>query len=590
MRAIFARTLTLIAVIASSVPLRADTVTISKMFGIDAEGIRVNGITLNGANTTIGQVERNRPGDPDIDLPANSNTFIVPTRVYNQTTRVTSTTGANQNIGDHAERVASVMIDSQAASPTLPRAPTGVAPNASLISSAYLSMAGTANYSRTLLSMQVVATNDPRAINLSFGFALPGGGMNGNGSSLLAQGLDWLSVNEKVGGFGTDSPNSGNNLYVIAAGNRGQTVPTPRDSYNGVVVGSTRQDANGIYDQVSAGTNFATGPTGGRHGIDLVAPGARVTTGDLFNASSVKSGTSLAAPMVTGTVSLLQQAANIALTGQALTDSSRSEVMKAILLNSTDKFTANGGAALGMEKTILNTTGQTWLQTHAGSTFNGVVSPGANDPSHPFDPQIGTGQLNASQAVREMVAGEQHVAAGGSGNVNLVGWDFSNTNGASSVEKYVFNQDLAAHSWVEITLDWDRVLTKLTNGVDSNTTAFATGDTFRDNGFDPLSLYLLPIGANSTNQALWASVSTVDNDQQVFFQVPDTAEYQFWVVEGTTNNLGNAARATDYGIAWRAVAGEAVAEPASIVMAAIGVAVIGLCKSRRLVSRARSAI
>jgi hypothetical protein len=64
--------------------------------------------------------------------------------------------------------------------------------------------------------------------------------------------------------------------------------------------------------------------------------------------------------------------------------------------------------------------------------------------------------------------------------------------------------------------------------------------------------YLLPKGANNTNAAIWASVSTVDNDQHLFYQVPDEGLYQFWVVEGATNNLGRAARATDYGIFWRA--------------------------------------
>src|SRR5690349_14943536 len=109
-------------------------------------------------------------------------------------------------------------------------APTGVAPQAKLYASAFV----TVDPTKAAISAQHVALQyggDVHAINFSFGFPL-----NGNeqleGNSFLTEFVDWSASVHDV-------------LYVVA-GNEGTNAPVPTDNYNGVTIAYT-QKQSGVY-------------------------------------------------------------------------------------------------------------------------------------------------------------------------------------------------------------------------------------------------------------------------------------------------------------------------------------------------------
>ncbi len=133
---------------------------------IGAMGINSVAIPLNGDGIPIGQVEGERSGKWDYDLPANSSEFIDPLFVLRQD----MTSMPNNDIDDHATWVAGVMISSE------PTGQIGVAPGAALVSAGFRSPnAGIGPHEDILTTTQAVARRFldetlVRAINHSYGF------------------------------------------------------------------------------------------------------------------------------------------------------------------------------------------------------------------------------------------------------------------------------------------------------------------------------------------------------------------------------------------------------------------------------------
>ena len=486
--------------------------------GIDALRLHDAPYNLTGEKIAIGQVEIGRPSQFGLDKVAYEAMPVMVRRVLHQD----GLASADEYVDGHAANVASVMISQD-------KELTGVAPNAMLYSGAVGPLEGRSAQPEECLAAQTVAlqnSGDVRAINFSFGEPLsrdprPNPILDGN--ALLTQCIDWSSRVHDA-------------LYVIAGNQGGGGIPIPTDNFNGINVAYSRQ-VDGLFTKVdfanlSSEPDFRTVRSGGpetnagpRRSINLVAPGSQIELLDPDGRRRVASGTSFASPHVVGAIALLQQLAdqqfraglvNFPLEGR------KPMVMKAVLLNSADKLLDTGdGLNLGMRRTLLDESNSTWTASDA-----------YQDRQIPLHKELGTGHLNVYRAYEQMVAG----AFSPDQAIPAVGWNYAAlaTPAASSdqpptgqVHDYLFEQPLAAGSYLSATLTWERVV----DLVDTNNNGlYDLGETFSDRGLNNVDLFLLPADEDDIANSLWSSESQVDSMEHIFYKIPQTGRYKLRVV------------------------------------------------------------
>ncbi|WP_081972830.1 S8 family serine peptidase [Leptolyngbya sp. KIOST-1] len=480
--------------------------------GIDARRLHAPPYSLTGEKIAIGQVEIGRPSRFGIDKVATETLPVAVRRVLllDQVAR------PNEYVDGHAANVASVMISQD-------KQRTGVAPEALLYSGAVGPLGNTTAQPEECLAAQAVALQnggDVRAINFSFGEPLtrdPRSNPVLDGNALLTQCIDWSARVHQT-------------LYVIA-GNQGRGgIPIPTDNFNGINVAYSRQ-VGGEFNRLDA-SNLGSEPTapgrrggaietneGPRRSISLVAPGSAIELIDPDGRVRTSSGSSFASPHVVGTIALMQQLVdrqfragvpNWPLAGR------HPMVMKAVLLNSADKIKDSGdGLHLGMTRTLLDDSGNSWLASDA-----------YRDPKIPLHKDLGTGHLNAYRAYQQLLPG----AFGPGQPVPPIGWNITELTspaGSTTGHDYEFATPLQGGSFLSATLAWERVVEL----ADANRNdLYDRGESFRDRGLNNLNLYLLPADSDDLSESLWSSVSEVDSVEHIFYQIPETGRYKLRVI------------------------------------------------------------
>lgn len=492
--------------------------------GIDVLKLHQAPFNLTGRKIAIGQVEIGRPGMFGWDKAVSKNRALSLAAVFLRNGPAKS----NNGVDPHAYNVAGVMVSRDKALP-------GVAPEARLYSSAVGSTKNMGQPEECLSTQHIALQNsgDIRAINFSFGEPLsrdPRPDAVLDGKALLTLCIDWSSRVHDV-------------LYAIA-GNQGKGgIPIPTDNFNGVNIAfSSRR--GGIFNKVDvsnlAGVN--QGVTGrlagkefnldGRRAVSLVAPGSNIPLLNPDGKLNKVTGTSFAAPHVTATVALLQEFGDRQLRTKKPNwsiDSRRHEIMKAVLLNSTDKIQDGGdGLRLGMTRTLIDKKSQDWLDSDA-----------YKDQKIPLDAQMGAGHLNAFRAYQQFSGGQWQPST----SVPSIGWDYRQIDAGKSVD-YALAKPLKQGSFISVTLNWDR-LVELN---DSNKNQqYDVGENFSDRGLNNLDLYLVKADAQNTDTGvICSSISDLDSVEHIFCPVPATGNYKIRVQ--FRQQLNQATQ--PYGLAW----------------------------------------
>lgn len=512
--------------------------------GIDARRLHEAPYNLTGRKIAIGQVEIGRPSQFGIDKIAASNSPMRVSQIFERNGPAI----ADESVEEHANNVASVMISQD-------KMLRGVAPEASLYAAAVGPLSEFTGQPEECLAAQHVAlqnSGDVRAINFSFGEPLNRDPRRQaarlDGDALLTQCIDWSSRVHKL-------------LYVIA-GNQGRGgIPIPTDNFNAINVAySKRIDGKFVrvdYANLSSepiSTNYyGPGPesnVGDRRSINIVAPGSNIEMLDPDGTRIVNSGSSFAAPHVVATVALLQEFGDRQFRAGASNWSLAFReplVMKSVILNAADKLQDEGnGNLLGMSRTLLDESGRDWRE---GDAYQ--------DEKIPLHAELGTGHLNAYRAYEQLAGGQW-----APGEVPLVGWNYSaalneaalneaaldelETSGletsslemSSNAADYIFEQPLAADSYVSATLTWERIV-----DLEASDDYFDPGESFTGKALSNLDLYLMPADTDDIGESVWSSVSTEDSLEHIFIPVTEEGRYKLRVVQ-----KGGAVE--PYAIAW----------------------------------------
>ncbi len=392
-------------------------------------------------------------------------------------------------------------------------------------------------------------------INSSWGQVGSAGSPEAAGTDIRSMIIDSLANAQRFTTFVASAGNSG------ASGNN--TVGSPGSGYNGITVGALQNNGSNVYDAIASFSSH--GPQDFQNGagttvslarapVDIAAPGTSLTSafyggqtggndavlsgstpsGGPSSYSGGLNGTSFAAPITAGCVSLMHDAA--ATLGLPV-DAEDTRVIKANLLNGAAKIPGwNNGQA-----------------THPNGN-GGVLT------TQSLDYFSGAGAVDMTRTYSQYLQGQTDIAGTTGGSTSqAIGWDFANAVIGTNIDT-VITTPLAGGSEFRATLTWfrDRIYISSTQQL--------------DNGFADLNLQIW----DSTFTTLYSESSSLYNEvEHLTFTLPVTGTYGIRVAY--PNNTFGSLTTEEYGLAWWGVA---VPEPSTAVMLCIGWMLCGWQRKR----------
>lgn len=366
--------------------------------------------------------------------------------------------------------------------------------------------------------------------------------------------------NGTVGGSTIGGPPAGYNVISVGALNNDTTNPP----YNAVASFSSRGPLPVFVPLISNPTDINNATHGtvinsARGRVDILAPGAQLTlayyggatggntggsaNGSVSQYSSNIEGTSFAAPIVAGGLTLMAQAgAALPATNSPLDG----RVLKAVLLNSADKIPGWSNNATG-----------------SGTTASPSVT------TQGLDYNMGAGRMNLTRAYDQYLTGTTGVTSLTGGTVTARGWALGQVNSTNRNGDYSISDELRGGSAFTVTTSFyvNRSISA------SNTTL--------EQRFDNLDLQVYRLdtqgGAIQAGNLVARSSSVYDTTEHIFFSLPADGFYAIRITWIGTNWNFTATDGAAYGLAWNATP---VPEPAFLLIVA-GPVAIAVIRRRR---------
>ena len=287
---------------------------------------------------------------------------------------------------------------------------SGVAPGAAYYGAIFSGTGTKAGFLTLNQSLNYLAiTSGAQVINNSWGGSVT------DASQLDGNLPESLLMDEYIGYRGKTGGTTGrylDKLMVISAGNSGEEtglLGSPADCFNGLSVGAldvSNTAATGLLDpgrmpvaRIASYSSYKP-LANGRNGVDVVAPGTNIWSdlainltpdGNNGTIAGVASGTSFAAPHVTGVAALLYGASTLPLTSgltfKGTPLSTDHKLIKAVLINSADKIPG------------LDAAGNPQATWQPGLVVTG--SDGTPTALAPLNYAVGSGAVNANRAFQE---------------------------------------------------------------------------------------------------------------------------------------------------------------------------------------------